>query len=105
MTNKQFIKVCIIENEKEFDQAIAMKGLTNYSRIISDDINQYKSVLKDLEILEKLKKPMLYSERKKLGEEYIAWCKENNVKQDDLTNVMTWCFCFKMKEWLNNDNR
>lgn len=55
-------------------------------------------------ILEKLKRPLFYSEMKRLGEEYIEWAKENNALQDDLTNIITWCFCFKMKEWLNNGN-
>lgn len=53
-------------------------------------------------ILETLKRPMLFSERKRLGEEFIEWAKENNVLQNDLTSIITWCFCFKMKEWLEN---
>ena len=53
-------------------------------------------------ILEILKRPLFYSERKKLGEEYIKWAKENNAAQNDLTTIITWCFCFKMKEMLEN---
>lgn len=71
---------------------------------------QVKELVKDLErlekqdkILETLKRPMLYSERKKLGEEYMEWARENNVNRYDLTNIITWCFCIKLRSWLENE--
>lgn len=66
--------------------------------IIEKDLERLE---KQDKILEKLKKPMLYRERKKLGEEYMEWARENNVNRYDLTNIITWCFCFKMREWLD----
>lgn len=64
-----------------------------------DKVKELKEkVEKQDKILETLNRPMLYSERKKLGEEYIEWAKENNIDSRDLTSVITWCFCFKMKE-------
>lgn len=68
---------------------------------------QVEELIKDLERLEKqdeilgrLKKPMLYRERKKLGEEFLSWAEENKVSKTDLTSIMTWCFCIKLKEML-----
>lgn len=58
---------------------------------------------KQSKILETLKRPIFYSERKKLTREYIKWAIENNANYNDLTNVITWCFCFKLKEWLENN--
>lgn len=80
------------------------------SQMQNEYLEELKTIEKDLEqkekqdkILERLKRPLLFSERKKLGEEYIEWAKENNVIQNNLTSIITWCFCFKMKEWLEDD--
>lgn len=83
-------------------------GAISYNQIwLENQIEALKQALLKAQeqdkILEKLKKPMFYSKRKKLGEEYIEWARENNVSQNDLTNIITWCFCFKMKEWLENE--
>ena len=93
MTSKEkieAIKKCILNWDKE-----DIKG-------IEDILNDLERLEKQDKILERLKRPLFYSERKKLGEEYIKWAKENNVNQNDLTSIITWCFCFKMKEWLDN---
>ena len=74
-------------------------------------VRQYRLALeeveKDLEQKEKqdkiLERFMFYSERKKLGEEYIEWAVENKVNKNDLTNIITWCFCIKLRSWLDND--
>lgn len=71
---------------------------------------QVEELIKDLEqkekqdkILEKLKRPMFYSERKKLGEEFLNWAEENRASKIDLTNIVTWCFCIKLRSWLDEE--
>lgn len=43
---------------------------------------------------------LLYSERRKIGQEYVKWCKENNILVSDETNMITWVLAIKLKEWL-----
>lgn len=43
---------------------------------------------------------LLYSKRRKIGQEYIKWCEKNNVVFDDATNMITWVLAIKLKEWL-----
>lgn len=90
-----------------FGVAICGSGLGETADKVRECYNKIVDNLERLEkqdkILERLKRPMFYSERKKLGEEYMKWARENNVLQNDLTSIITWCFCFKMKEWLEND--
>lgn len=43
---------------------------------------------------------LLYSERRKIGQEYVKWCKENNILFNDETNMITWVLAIKLKEWL-----
>lgn len=80
-----------------------LKDLEDYEELKKIMGTPIQEIRERLKILEILKKPMFYSERKKLGEEYIEWARENNASQNDLTNIITWCFCFKMKEWLVNE--
>ena len=68
---------------------------------------QVEELVKDLEQKEKqdkiLERLMFYSERKKLGEEFLSWALENKVDKNDLTNIITWCFCIKLRSWLDNE--
>lgn len=104
---------CLKNNSELFDE-IAKENPTTYKNetfaeaflFKTNTIEIEQALLKAQEqdkILERLKRPMFYSQRKKLGEEFLSWAKENNADQCDLTNIITWCFCFKMKEWLNNE--
>lgn len=54
---------------------------------------------KKLNEIEKLTH-LLYSERRKIGQEYVKWCKENNTVFNDETNMITWVLAIKLKEWL-----
>lgn len=60
---------------------------------------------KDLEVLEAIKSKtlLLYSDRKRIAQEYEKWCKDNNAIIIDTTNMITWLLCSKLKEWLEDD--
>lgn len=81
---------------------------------VNDNINDYVDNLilpikqallkaeqdkKKLNEIEKLTY-LLYSERRKIGQEYVKWCKENNILVSDETNMITWVLAIKLKEWL-----
>lgn len=81
---------------------------------VNDNINDYVDNLilpikqaliqaekdkKKLNEIEKLTR-LLYSERRKIGQEYVKWCKENNTLFNDETNMTTWFLAIKLKEWL-----
>ena len=87
-----------IDNEEHID-CVDMNEMIDCIETVQEALEQKE---KQDKILERLNRPMLYSERKKLGEEYIEWAEENKASKNDLTTIMTWCFCFKMKEWLDN---
>lgn len=87
-----------IDNEDHIDCKDTYE-MVNCIETLQEALDQKE---KQEKILETLKRPMFFSERKRLGEEYIKWAKENNAAQNDLTTIITWCFCFKMREWLEN---
>ena len=64
-----------------------------------------EEIKKDLEVLENIKSKtlLLYSDRKRISQEYEKWCKDNNTMISDTTNMITWLLCFKLKEWLENE--
>lgn len=57
---------------------------------------------KKLNEIEKLTH-LLYSERRKIGQEYVKWCKENNTVFNNETNMITWVLAIKLKEWLKDE--
>lgn len=73
---------------------------------MTEDLESIKATLlkaeqdkKKLNEIEKLTY-LLYSERRKIGQEYVKWCKENNILFNDETNMITWVLAIKLKEWL-----
>lgn len=66
----------------------------------------FNQIERDLEVLENIKSKTLlfYSDRKKIAQEYEKWCKDNNAMITNTTNMITWLLCFKLKEWLGNEN-
>lgn len=125
MKSKEVIKKEIEGRKKTLERA-EKYGFQELAEQCKEDITKYNQILKDLDELEKLKnlmgtpiqdimkrlkrlekqdkileRFMFYSERKKLGEEFLNWAVENKVSKTDLTNIITWCFCFKIKEWLD----
>lgn len=76
---------------------------------LSRNIDQYNTIKQALLKAEQDKKKLneiekltylLYSERRKIGQEYVKWCKENNTVFNDETNMITWVLAIKLKEWL-----
>lgn len=67
--------------------------------IIKQALIQAEQDKKKLNEIEKLTY-LLYSERRKIGQEYVKWCKENNTLFNDETNMITWVLAIKLKEWL-----
>jgi hypothetical protein len=70
-----------------------------YHNIIKQSLLKAEQDKKKLNEIEKLTY-LLYSKRRKIGQEYIKWCEKNNVVFDDATNMITWVLAIKLKEWL-----
>lgn len=74
-------------------------GMTEDLESIKQALIQAKQDKKKLNEIEKLTH-LLYSERRKIGQEYVKWCKENNTVFNDETNMITWVLAIKLKEVL-----
>ena len=87
------------EEHCDCDSVISM---TEDLEFIKQALIQAEQDKKKLNKIEKLTH-LLYSKRRKIGQEYVKWCKKNNTVFNDETNMITWVLAIKLKEVLNSE--
>lgn len=95
MTNKEFIQN-EIDNLKDMLKNAKDLNCESIIKCSKEEIKQYNQVLKDLEVLEILKKIIMITRNKSNGAYNGCYClklKPNTIPNEDFAN--------KIKEWLD----
>jgi len=92
----------IIDNLDDYADFEIKQEANEYIDTIKQALLKAEQDKKKLNKIEKLTN-LFYSERRKIGQEYVKWCKENNTLFNDETNMITWVLAIKLKEVLKNE--